>query len=103
MYAAGPADAARPAARRSADVGLRPAAAPAAYIGGGQAPAVPRERGTTLVAGPGGPAFDRSGNTGIARWNRRWPAGRTHPAARQLQAGVPTQLGQQNVLHPGSG
>ena len=87
----------------AAVAGARPAAAPPAHAGRGQAPAAAREPGAAAAGGLRGPALDRLRDPGAARQPGREPADRAAAAPRQLPAGVPARLGRARPTTRSSG
>ena len=97
-----PAGAPGPARRPGGDAawdGARPAAASPAHARRAQAAPAPREPGPAAPAGLRGPPLDRLRDPGAARRARREPAGGAAAAPRELPAGVPARLGEQDLLH----
>ena len=77
----------------------RSAAAAPAHPRGAQARPAAGESGAAAAAGVRRPALDRFGDAGVARQPGREPADGPPAPARQLSPGVPTRLGQQDLLH----
>src|SRR5262249_42943941 len=80
--------------------GARSAAALLADVGRRQALAALREPDTATPHDHRRPPLDRRGDRGVTRRSDRQSPYRPVPAPRELPAGVPACVGQQDLLHP---